>query len=732
MGMVYLCEHLILQRLVAIKMVHLAADPDSPEESALVARFHREARAVAALDHPNIVRVFDVDQMATGPFMVMEYVDGTNLHALVSRRGVMTAERSAAYVRQAANGLAHAHQAGLIHRDIKPSNILLDRQGVVKLVDLGLARFDRDPARNEGITTRFDANNVIGTVDFMAPEQAFHNSPIDARSDIYSLGCTFYFLLTGRVPFPEGSLPQKMYAHQTQAPEPISQICPVLPAPLIEILERMMEKDPADRYQSAEEVVAALADWGQIPLPAVDDMPSIPASHYRLGLSRASLPALAQTPTPSPTSDVDTVMPSARRGDYARASVGGGDAGLFELNLPPLAPKPVGAPPPIGNGGAKTPPPAGRGRRVAAMLGVSGAVVALFAAAGIWQLTRSHSGGPAPAPTSHVDAPVAPFAGPILNGGGSTFVHTPMSHWASLYEQRFHVRVDYRPTGSSKGVQGMIDRVYLFGCSDAALTDEQLASARKAGGEVIHIPLVMGAVVATYNLPDVPKQLRFTGPALADIFLGKIRRWNEEPIRVLNPGIELPDMPITVVHRSDGSGTSFIWTDYLSKASAEWKSKVGANTEVTWPVGEAGRGNHGVATLVSRSTGAIGYVELTYALENNLRFGQVKNREGRFVQPSLEGVTAAAEASLTTIPDDLRYTLTDAPGEESYPLAGTAWAVLYVDQTRTGAGRNLIAFLHWVTHEGQAFVNDLRFAPLPPELVKRIDDKLASVRVATR
>jgi phosphate ABC transporter phosphate-binding protein len=224
--------------------------------------------------------------------------------------------------------------------------------------------------------------------------------------------------------------------------------------------------------------------------------------------------------------------------------------------------------------------------------------------------------------------------------------------------------------------------------------------------------------------------LRFTGPVLADIFLGKITRWNAEPIRILNPGVRLPDMPITVVHRADGSGTTFILTDYLSKASAEWKSKIGVNTAIPWPVGVGGQGNNGVSTLLSRNIGAIGYVELTYALEHNLPYGKIRNHDGHYVQPSLEGVTAAGAASLQTIPDDLRFTLTDAPGEDSYPLAGTAWAIIYVDQTHNKSGRDLVAFLRWATHDGQAYVKELRFAPLPPDLVKRIDDKLATVRLA--
>jgi phosphate transport system substrate-binding protein len=291
------------------------------------------------------------------------------------------------------------------------------------------------------------------------------------------------------------------------------------------------------------------------------------------------------------------------------------------------------------------------------------------------------------------------------------------------------VRIDYQSVGSSKGVQGLTDRAYQFGCSDAPLTDAAMA---KAGGPVVHIPLVMGAVVPTYNLPEVSEQLRFTGPMLADIFLGKITRWNDPAIRVANPRAagQLTDMPITVVHRSDGSGTTFIWTDFLTKTSGEWGAKLGVKTELAWPVGLAGKGNNGVADEVSRTVGAIGYVELSYAMENNLRYGQVKNREGKFVQPSLESVTAAATASSEVIRADLRYTLANAPGEASYPIAGTVWAVLYADQTGSPAGRELVAFLHWATHDGQSYAKDLRYAPLPLDLVKRVDEKLAEIRVS--
>jgi phosphate transport system substrate-binding protein len=255
------------------------------------------------------------------------------------------------------------------------------------------------------------------------------------------------------------------------------------------------------------------------------------------------------------------------------------------------------------------------------------------------------------------------------------------------------------------------------------MTDDQLAKARQADGEVIHVPLALGAVVPTYNLPGLREPLRFTGPLLASIYLGKVKRWNEQVIALNNPGQALPDLPITVVHRSEGSGTTFIWTDYLAKASAEWRDKVGVGTTVKWPLGLAGKGNDGVATAVTRTIGTIGYVEMTYALAENLPAGHVKNREGVYVAPSLDSVTAAAEQSLLKIPDDLRFTLTDASGQAPYPIAGSVWAVLYVKQPPDKA-RELVRFFRWTTHEGQTHMRQLCYAPLPGTLVERIDAKL--------
>jgi phosphate transport system substrate-binding protein len=302
-----------------------------------------------------------------------------------------------------------------------------------------------------------------------------------------------------------------------------------------------------------------------------------------------------------------------------------------------------------------------------------------------------------------------------------------MTKWASVYEKEKGPQIDYSSTGSGNGIQQMIAKTIDFGCSDAPLNQEQLDKARQAGGEVIHIPLAMGAVVPIYNLPDLDKPLRFTGPLLADIYLGKIKKWNDPGLREVNPDLTLPELEISVARRSDGSGTTFIWTDYLTKVSPEWKDKVGVGTTVNWPVGSGDKGSEGMAGKVARSPGAIGYVELLYARQNNLKYGAVRNKEGQFVSASLEAVTAAAASGLTNIPDDLRYSLTDAPGSDSYPIPGTVWAVLYVNQ-QPPKGEQLVQFLRWATHEGQQQARDLGYAPLPSGLVERLERKLEQVK----
>jgi phosphate transport system substrate-binding protein len=313
-----------------------------------------------------------------------------------------------------------------------------------------------------------------------------------------------------------------------------------------------------------------------------------------------------------------------------------------------------------------------------------------------------------------------------LTGGGSSFVAPMMKKWAGEYNKARGVEVDYTSSGSGNGVTQMTDKKNDFGCTDAPMNAEQIAQAQAKGGEVVHVPLVMGGVVPIYNLPGVEQQLKFTGPVLADIFLGKIKNWNDPALAKINAGVALPDLGISVAHRSDASGTSYIWTDYLSKVSNEWREKVGATTEPKWPVGAGAPKNPGVAQLVSSTKGALGYVELIYALDNkDLKIGAVQNKEGVFVTASLESVTAAA-AGLKQVPQDLCFSLTDADGKDAYPISGTVWMVLYTKQPPDKA-KALSDFARWLTHEGQDFAKGLHYARLPQQVVEQIDKRLALI-----
>jgi phosphate transport system substrate-binding protein len=314
-----------------------------------------------------------------------------------------------------------------------------------------------------------------------------------------------------------------------------------------------------------------------------------------------------------------------------------------------------------------------------------------------------------------------------LSGAGATFVYPMMSKWASEYEKAKGVKINYQSIGSGGGIQQMTAQTVDYGCSDGPMNDEQLKKAKEAKGDVVHIPLVMGADVAAYNLADVKEPLKFSGPILADIFLGNIKKWNDPALKKLNPDAALPDQEIVVVHRSDGSGTTYIWVDYLSKVSPEWKEKVGVGTSVNWPTGIGQKGNEGVAGQVQRSAGSIGYIELIYALQNKIKYGTVQNKEGNFVAAGLDSVTAAANASLTVIPEDLRYSITDAPGKDSYPIAGTSWAVCYTNNPG-GKGKDVHDFLHWCTHDGQKFADALHYSRLPPALVERVDKRLELIK----
>ncbi len=318
--------------------------------------------------------------------------------------------------------------------------------------------------------------------------------------------------------------------------------------------------------------------------------------------------------------------------------------------------------------------------------------------------------------------------GKRIDGAGSTFVYPIMSKWAAEYEKANGVKINYQSIGSGGGIQQMTARTVDFGCTDGPMNEEQIQKCKDNGSEPVHIPLVMGAVVANYNLKGLTEPLRFTGPVLADIYLGKIKKWDDPALRDLNPKAKLPDQDIVVVHRSDGSGTTYIWVDYLSKVSPEWKKKVGVGTSVNWPIGVGQKGSEGVAGQVKRTPGSIGYVELIYALQNKMEYGVVRNKESKFIKPDLDSVTAAANASLKTIPDDLRYSITDAPGKDSYPISGTVWAVVY-SKLPAGKGKMVVDYLRWITHDGQEYAAPLHYARLPRGLVERLEKKLDAIKI---
>jgi phosphate ABC transporter phosphate-binding protein len=315
--------------------------------------------------------------------------------------------------------------------------------------------------------------------------------------------------------------------------------------------------------------------------------------------------------------------------------------------------------------------------------------------------------------------------GKRLNGGGSTFVFPMMSKWAAEYDKAKGVKVNYQSIGSGGGIAQMTAKTFDFGCTDGPMNEEQLQKCKDNGSEAVHIPLCMGAVVPAYNLPDFDKRVHFTGEALAKIYLGEWTSWKD--LREIHPDNKgLPDKKIQVVHRSDGSGTTYIWVDYLSKVSEQWKDKVGVATSVNWPVGVGAKGNEGVSGQVGRTPGSIGYVELIYALQNDIKFGLVKNREGEFIEADLKSVTAAADAELKGIREDLRYSITNAKGKESYPISGTVWAVVY-KKLPGEKGKMVVDFLRWVIHDGQQYCEALHYAKLPKGLVEKADKKLDGI-----
>ena len=312
-----------------------------------------------------------------------------------------------------------------------------------------------------------------------------------------------------------------------------------------------------------------------------------------------------------------------------------------------------------------------------------------------------------------------------LNGAGATFPYPIYSKWFSEYHKAHSdVEINYQSIGSGGGIRQVTAGTVDFGASDMPMTDKQLQEAK---GKILNLPTVLGAVVPAYNIPGVSGEVKFTPEALAGIFLGKISKWNDKALTSANPGVNLPDKEIIVVHRSDGSGTSFIWTDYLSKVSPEWKSSVGSDTSVKWPVGMGGKGNEGVAGFVRQLQGSIGYVELIYAIQNKIPYGSVRNAAGAFIKASLESVTAAA-ASAPRMPADFRVSITNSPGKDAYPISSFTWLLIPAQSKDSGKGKILEDFLNWMVTDGQKMTSALAYAPLPENVVAKEKEAIKQVK----
>jgi phosphate transport system substrate-binding protein len=314
-----------------------------------------------------------------------------------------------------------------------------------------------------------------------------------------------------------------------------------------------------------------------------------------------------------------------------------------------------------------------------------------------------------------------------INGAGATFPYPIYSKWFSEYNKLHpEIEINYQSIGSGGGIRQLINQTVFFGATDGPMTDEQLQA---APGKILHFPTVLGGDVPVYNIPGVDAELKFTGKILADVFLGKITKWNDPAIAAVNPGAKLPATDITVCHRSDGSGTTYIWVDYLSKVSPEWKQKVGVATSVNWPVGIGGKGNEGVAGLVKQTPGSIGYVELVYALQNKIDYGSVLNMAGEFVRCSVDSITAAAAAAAKVMPKDFRVSITNAPGVGVYPISSFTWLLFYENPKDKQRARIMADLMKWALTEGQKYAKDLGYAPLPESAVTLEMEALKRIKI---
>ena len=342
--------------------------------------------------------------------------------------------------------------------------------------------------------------------------------------------------------------------------------------------------------------------------------------------------------------------------------------------------------------------------KIAIALGLCGALLMLAACSG-------QGGGPG--------------AGVKLQGAGATFPNPLYQKWISEYgKANPTIKIDYQSIGSGGGIKQIKEQTVDFGASDAPMKDDDLKS---APGTLLHIPTVLGAVVITYNLPEVTKPLRLTPEVIADIYLGKIKKWDDARIKADNADAKLPATEIVVVHRSDGSGTSAVFTDYLSKVSPEWKDKVGSGTSPNWPIGLGGKGNEGVTGQVKQTPNTIGYVELAYATTNKLPVALIKNSAGEYVEPTLDNVTAAAAETVNAMPEDLRVSITNAAGKTAYPISSYTYLLVYQDQKDAAKGKALVDYLWWGLHQGGQYAKDLQYAPLPDAIVKKAEAKINSI-----
>ena len=305
----------------------------------------------------------------------------------------------------------------------------------------------------------------------------------------------------------------------------------------------------------------------------------------------------------------------------------------------------------------------------------------------------------------------------LINGAGATFPYPIYGKWFDEYHKSHpDVQINYQSIGSGGGIRQLLAGTVDFGASDMPMANDQLSQAKI---QILHFPTVLGAVVPTYNIPGITQDLKFTPEALAGIFLGTVTKWNDPNLANANPGVKLPSEDIVLVHRSDGSGTTFVWTDYLSKVSPDWKSKVGAGTSVNWPAGQGGKGNEGVAGLVKETPYSLGYVELIYAVQNRMAYGMVRNASGEFVKADLNSVTAAAAEAAKTMPDDFRVSITNAAGKKAYPISSFTWLLVPAtisDSTKRAA---MTSVLKWMLTDGQKMTEALSYAPLPAEVVQK-------------